>query len=135
MVVRVFLGITSQVVPVILRLPQVILDVGVELDGFGPAVAEDGLTDVLETLGRVLMFTLQPETLNFIVMIAKKTFSMDVLVDLSMTKLFLLAEYVYHKTTCKRSDASFSSFGPSKDAMPTIRFSNEDRMVEGELFK
>ena len=29
------------------RLPQVILDVGVELDGFGPAVAEDGLTDVL----------------------------------------------------------------------------------------
>ena len=31
----------------ILRLPQVILDVGVEVNGFGPAVAEDGLTDVL----------------------------------------------------------------------------------------
>lgn len=29
------------------RLPQVILDVGVEVNGFGPAVAEDGLTDVL----------------------------------------------------------------------------------------
>ena len=26
---------------------QVILDVGVEVNGFGPAVAEDGLTDVL----------------------------------------------------------------------------------------
>ena len=35
----------------ILRLPQVILDVGVELDGFGPAVAEDGLTDVLFVVG------------------------------------------------------------------------------------
>ena len=33
------------------RLPQVILDVGVELDGFGPAVAEDGLTDVLFVVG------------------------------------------------------------------------------------
>ena len=31
----------------ILRLPQVILDVGVEVNGFGPAVAEDGLTDVV----------------------------------------------------------------------------------------
>ena len=30
---------------------QVILDVGVELDGFGPAVAEDGLTDVLFVVG------------------------------------------------------------------------------------
>ena len=33
------------------RLPQVILDVGVELDGFGPAVAEDGLADVLFVFG------------------------------------------------------------------------------------
>ena len=33
------------------RLPQVILDVGVELNGFGPAVAEDGLTDVLFVVG------------------------------------------------------------------------------------
>ena len=35
----------------ILRLPQVILDVGVEVNGFGPAVAEDGLTDVLFVVG------------------------------------------------------------------------------------
>ena len=26
------------------RLPQVILDVGVEVNGFGPAIVEDGLT-------------------------------------------------------------------------------------------
>ena len=38
-------------VPVILRLPQVILDVGVEVNGYGPAVAEDGLTDVLFVVG------------------------------------------------------------------------------------
>lgn len=30
-------------------------------------------------------------------MIAKKTFSMDALIDLTMTKLFLLAEYVCDK--------------------------------------
>ncbi len=33
------------------RLPQVILDVGVEVNGFGPAIAEDGLTDVLFVVG------------------------------------------------------------------------------------
>jgi hypothetical protein len=33
-------------------------------------------------------------------MIAKKNFSMDVLVDLMMTKLFILAEYVCDKTSC-----------------------------------
>ena len=35
----------------ILRLPQVILDVGVEVNGFGPAIVEDGLTDVLFVVG------------------------------------------------------------------------------------
>ena len=39
------------VIPVILRLPQVILDVGVEVNGFGPAIVEDGLTDVLFVVG------------------------------------------------------------------------------------
>jgi hypothetical protein len=68
-------------------------------------------------------------------MIAKKTISMNVLIDLSMTKLFLLAEKVYNLTVDKRNEASVCSPEPSKDVAPTIRFSKEDRMVEGDLFK
>ena len=65
-------------------------------------------------------------------MIAKKTISMNVLIDLSMTKLFLLAEKVYNLTTDKRNEASICSPEPSKDVVPTIRFSKEDRIVEGD---
>lgn len=73
-------------------------------------------------------------------MIAKRTFSMDVLIDLSMTKLFLLAEYVCDKSSfvCGRKmrpQPQASRSIPSKDIVPTIRFTNEDKMVEGELFK
>jgi hypothetical protein len=84
------------------------------------------------------MFILQPETQNFKVMIAKKTFSMDALIDVSMTKLFHLAAYVCDKTSsaCGREmrPQTIESI-PPQDIVPTIRFSNEDRMVEGELFK
>ena len=70
-------------------------------------------------------------------MIAKKCFSMDALIDQSMTKLFLLAEYVCNKTSfvCGRKmrPQTVESI-PSNDIVPTIRFSNEDRMIEGELF-
>lgn len=71
-------------------------------------------------------------------MIAKKYFSMDTLIDLAMTKLFLLAEYVCDKTSlaCSREMRPQTAESiPSKDIVPTIRFSNEDKMVEGELFK
>ena len=84
----------------------------------------------------------------------KKNFSMDALVDLSMTKLFLLAEYVCDKTSfaCGREillgQASHRAERqpqtvepiPPKDIVPTIRFSKNDKsrmnnkMVEGELF-
>ena len=69
-------------------------------------------------------------------MIAKKNFSMDVLVDLMMTKLFLLAEYVCDKTYgCEMRPPV-----PSKDVKPIIRFSKEDmprkiEVVQGELFQ
>ena len=79
---------------------------------------------------------------------------MDALVDLSMTKLFLLAEYVCDKTSfaCGREillgQASHRAERqpqtvepiPPKDIVPTIRFSKNDKsrmnnkMVEGELF-
>ena len=84
----------------------------------------------------------------------KKNFSMDALVDLSMTKLFLLAEYVCDKTSfaCGREillgqaphraerRPHIVETIPPKDIVSTIRFSKEDKspmkikMVEGELF-
>ena len=74
-------------------------------------------------------------------MMAKKTFSMDVLVDLMMTKLFLLAEYVCDKTYgCEMQPQTVEPV-PSKDVKPTIRFSKEDiprikiEVVQGELFQ
>ncbi len=84
----------------------------------------------------------------------KKTFSMDTMVDLSMTKLFLLAEYVCDKTSfvcghkillgqaSHRADRRphIVETIPPKDIVSTIRFSKNDKsrmnnkMVEGELF-
>lgn len=79
---------------------------------------------------------------------------MDAMVDLSMTKLFLLAEYVCDKTSfacgreillgqashkAERQPQTVESIPPI-DIVPTIRFSKEDKsrlktkMVEGELF-
>ncbi len=90
-------------------------------------------------------------------MIAKKYFSMDVLIDLMMTKLFLLAEYVCDKTSCACGHKMLLQTvepAPSQDIVPTIRFSIEElnankrvnsitskqpqlkiKFVEGELFK
>ena len=73
-------------------------------------------------------------------MIAKKTFSMDVLVDLMMTKLFLLAEYVCDKTCGREMRPQTVEPVPTKDVKPTIRFSKEDmprkiEVVQGELFQ
>ena len=79
-------------------------------------------------------------------MVAKKSF-MDRLIDLSMTKLFQLAEYVCGKATCvqPKVDSVFisektnmpvkpTSSTAQKEIVSTIHFSNQDRMVEGELF-
>lgn len=73
-------------------------------------------------------------------MMAKKTFSMDVLVDLMMTKLFLLAEYVCDKTYGSEMRPQIVDPVPSKDVKPTIRFSKEDiprkiEVIQGELFQ
>lgn len=86
---------------------------------------------------------------------AKNLFSMEVLVDLGMTRLFQLAEYVLDKTSFYLSSSAAPvsqvitvetapiSIQPtavkvqpvtaSSQFVPTIRFSNEDKMVEGEL--
>lgn len=86
---------------------------------------------------------------------AKKKYFMDQLVDLLMTKLFQLAEYVCDKAAVKRVQSQTclsyaeceqprlkikSSSIKEEPAAPqeiisAIRFSNEDRMVEGDLFK
>ncbi len=55
---------------------------------------------------------------------------MDKLIDTAMTKLFQLAEYVCSKCSSVTDEPTVS-----QEVAPTIRFTNEDKMVEGELFK
>ena len=56
---------------------------------------------------------------------------MDKLIDLGMTKLFQLAEYVCSKCSLEKGEPAAPQ---SQPVVPTIRFSNEDKMVEGDLF-
>ncbi|MBR1502724.1 MAG: hypothetical protein IJ618_02430 [Prevotella sp.] len=60
---------------------------------------------------------------------------MDKLIDLGMTKLFLLAEYVCNKIGVAQMESEPVAQPSFKDITTTIRFSKEDKMVEGELFK
>lgn len=57
---------------------------------------------------------------------------MDKLIDFGMTKLFQLAEYICSKYSLDKCEPAVTQ---SQPVAPTIRFSNEDRMVEGDLFK
>jgi len=86
-------------------------------------------------------------------MIAKKM-NIDKMIDVAMTKLFQLAEYVCDKFHIASSETAAPA-SPSVSAevpkmavtpkmavapevqptiVPTIRFSQEDKMVEGNLF-
>lgn len=56
---------------------------------------------------------------------------MEKIVELTMSRLFQLAEYVLSK--CDHSGAQ-PTMGTAQKIAPTIRFSNEDKMTEGELF-
>ena len=56
---------------------------------------------------------------------------MEKIVDLIMTNLFLMAESVCNKCSLDKSEPVSSQ---KQSIVPTIRFSNEDKMVEGELF-
>ena len=77
-------------------------------------------------------FILQSEIQNITVMIANNSFSIDALIDMVMTRLFKLAEYVCsHCSLNKGKSAAIQS----QSKVPTIRFSIEDWMVEGELFE
>ena len=60
---------------------------------------------------------------------------MDKLIDLGMTKLFQLAEYVCSMTGVVQVEAEPVKQLPHQEVASTIRFSDADRMVEGELFK
>ena len=53
---------------------------------------------------------------------------MDKVVDLTMTKLFQLAEYV-----CSKCSSIVGEPAATQETVPTIRFSEKD-YVEGELF-
>ena len=54
------------------------------------------------------------------------------LVDFLMTRLFQLAEYICSSDLLPSSEPAATT---PKENVPTIRFSDQDRMVEGELFK
>ena len=56
---------------------------------------------------------------------------MDKLINIGMSKLFQLAEYVCCKCSLDKGEPTAPQ---SQPVAPTIRFSNEDKMVEGELF-
>jgi len=56
--------------------------------------------------------------------------NMEKVIDLAMTKLFQLAEYVCGKCSSVRDEPA-----AKQEITPTIRFTDEDKMVEGELFK
>lgn len=55
--------------------------------------------------------------------------NMNRVIDLVMTKLFQLAEYV-----CSRCSFLVGEPAATQEIVPTIRFTNEDKMVEGDLF-
>lgn len=55
--------------------------------------------------------------------------NMDKVIDLAMSKLFQLAEYV-----CSRCSFLVGEPAAKQEVVPTIRFTNEDKMVEGDLF-
>jgi len=52
-----------------------------------------------------------------------------------MTRLFLLAEYVCSRTGVAQVESESIAQPPQQDVTPTIRFSDADKMMEGELFK
>ena len=60
---------------------------------------------------------------------------MDKLINLGMNKLFQLAEYVCGKIGVVGVEEEPVANQPKQDVIPAIRFSQEDKMVEGELFK
>ena len=69
-------------------------------------------------------------------MVAKKLYFMelyfvDMLIDLGMTKLFQLAEYVCSRCSLDKGEPAATQ---PQQVFTTIRFSNEDKIVEGELF-
>ena len=59
----------------------------------------------------------------------KGNLNMDMVIDIVMTKLFQLAEYI-----CSKCSSVVDEPAVSQEVAPTIRFTNEDKMVEGELY-
>lgn len=57
---------------------------------------------------------------------------MEKIVDFTMTRLFQMAEYVLTHYTLMSSNPATPT--TPQQMIPTIRFPNEDKMVEGDLF-
>ena len=77
---------------------------------------------------------------------AKKDYFMDRLIDKSLTRLFLFADYVCDHILLIESAPAVSTpqpvvpilpakvSTPSPSTLPPIRFTHNDHVVEGELF-
>ena len=61
--------------------------------------------------------------------------NMNRVIDFVMTKLFQLAEYVCSRCGFEESESIEPKTEKVESKGPTIRFSKEEKMVEGELFK
>ena len=59
---------------------------------------------------------------------------MERLIDKFLTSLLLMAERITGKCPSPADEPTTYEPKASEDPTPTIRFSHEDRMVEGDLF-
>ena len=62
-----------------------------------------------------------------------KRINVDTLIDRLMTRLFKMAEYVCEKTACAADKPEPEGVSGKRETV--IRFTHDDRMVEGDLFE
>ncbi len=60
---------------------------------------------------------------------------MDKVIDHAMSKLFQLAEYVCSRFPSVADEPAAQHEMVKQTTVPTIRFSSDEKYVEGELFK
>ena len=60
--------------------------------------------------------------------------NMNRVIDLVMTKLFQLAEYVCSRCSSVMDEPAAKHEMVKQTTVPTIRFSSDEKYVEGELF-
>ena len=62
-----------------------------------------------------------------------KRINVYTLIDRAMTRLFQLAEYICEKTACAADEPAPAADNGKREMV--IRFTHDDKMVEGDLFE